>query len=389
MEKLIGQYRALIDNTSLQFVRYLYNKIDWNSRFIAILGARGVGKTTLLLQRIKMVHSYSEALYVSADAIYFTENKLFDLADTFYKNSGRFLYIDEIHKYPNWSKELKMMYDNLPQLHVVFTGSSILNIYKGSDDLSRRVIKYEMQGLSFREYLNMTQNVKIKKYSLDEILENKVELPDISHPLVQFKEYLKRGYYPFFSEPNYEIRLQNVVNVMLEQDIPAFANMNFSTAQKLKHLMQIIAESVPFKPNFTKISEIIQVHRNSTTDYFHYLERAGLILQLRVASSGIGAIRKVEKVFLENPNLMYALSGSKTNIGNVRECFFYNQMKLNFEVFWTEKGNFKIEEYSFEIGGKQKNQAQVADIKNAFVAKDDIEYGYMNVIPLWHFGMNY
>ena len=389
MEKLIGQYRALIDNTSLQFVRYLYNKIDWNNRFIAILGARGVGKTTLLLQRIKMVHSYSEALYVSADDIYFTENKLFDLADTFYKNSGKFLYIDEIHKYPNWSKELKMMYDNLPQLHVVFTGSSILNVYKGSDDLSRRVIKYEMQGLSFREYLIMTQNVKIKKYSLDEILENKVELPDISHPLVHFKEYLKRGYYPFFSEPNYEIRLQNVVNVMLEQDIPAFANMNFSTAQKLKHLMQIIAESVPFKPNFTKISEIIQVHRNSTTDYFHYLERAGLILQLRVASSGIGAIRKVEKVFLENPNLMYALSGSKTNIGNVRECFFYNQMKLNFEVFWTEKGNFKIEEYTFEIGGKQKKQAQVADIKNAFIVKDDIEYGYMNVIPLWHFGMNY
>ena len=389
MERLVGQYRMLIDNTSLQFVRYLYDKIDWNNRFIAILGARGVGKTTLLLQRIKMAHSYSEALYVSADDIYFTENKLFDLADTFYKNSGKFLYIDEIHKYPNWSKELKMMYDNLPQLHVVFTGSSILNVYKGSDDLSRRVIKYEMQGLSFREYLNMTQNVKIKKYSLDEILENKVELPDISHPLVHFKEYLKRGYYPFFSEPNYEIRLQNVVNVMLEQDIPAFANMNFSTAQKLKHLMQIIAESVPFKPNFTKISEIIQVHRNSTTDYFHYLERAGLILQLRVASSGIGAIRKVEKVFLENPNLMYALSGSKTNIGNVRECFFYNQMKLNFEVFWTEKGNFKIEEYTFEIGGKQKNQAQVADIKNAFIVKDDIEYGYVNVIPLWYFGMNY
>ncbi len=389
MERLIGQYRMLIDNTSLQFVRYLYNKIDWNNRFIAILGARGVGKTTLLLQRIKMVHSYSEALYVSADDIYFTENKLFDLADTFYKNSGRFLYIDEIHKYPNWSKELKMMYDNLPQLHVVFTGSSILNVYKGSDDLSRRVIKYEMQGLSFREYLIMTQNVKIKKYSLDEILENKVELPDISHPLVYFKEYLKHGYYPFFSEPNYEIRLQNVVNVMLEQDIPAFANMNFSTAQKLKHLMQIIAESVPFKPNFTKISEIIQVHRNSATDYFHYLERTGLILQLRVASSGIGAIRKVEKVFLENPNLMYALSGSKTNIGNVRECFFYNQMKLNFEVFWTEKGDFKIEECTFEIGGKQKNQTQVADIKNAFVVKDDIEYGYMNVIPLWHFGMNY
>ncbi len=389
MERLVGQYRALIDNTSLQFVRYLYDKIDWNSRFIAILGARGVGKTTLLLQRIKMAHSYSEALYVSADDIYFTENKLFDLADTFYKNEGRFLYIDEIHKYPNWSKELKMMYDNLPQLQVVFTGSSILNVYKGSDDLSRRVIKYEMQGLSFREYLNMTQNVKIKKYSLDEILENKVELPDISHPLVQFKEYLERGYYPFFSEPNYETRLQNVVNVTLEQDIPAFANMNFSTAQKLKHLMQIIAESVPFKPNFTKISEIIQVHRNSTTDYFHYLERAGLILQLRVASSGIAAVKKVEKVFLENPNLMYALSGSKTNIGNVRECFFYNQLKLNFEVFWTEKGDFKIEEYTFEIGGKQKNQAQVADLTNAFVVKDDIEYGYMNVIPLWYFGMNY
>ena len=295
MERLVGRYRVLVDNTSLQFVRYLYEKIDWNNRFIAILGARGVGKTTLLLQRIKQAHSLNEALYISADDIYFTENKLFDLADTFYKNKGRFLYIDEIHKYPNWSKELKMMYDNLPNLQVVFTGSFILEVYKGSDDLSRRVIKYEMQGLSFREYLSMTQQVEIKKYSLSEILENKVEVPNISHPLVHFKEYLKCGYYPFFNEPNYEIKLQNVINVTLEQDIPAFANMNFSTAQKLKHLMQIIAESVPFKPNFTKISEIIQAHRNSTADYFHYLERAGLILQLRVTSSGLRALEKVER----------------------------------------------------------------------------------------------
>lgn len=389
MEKLVGQYRTLIDSTSLQFVRYLYEKIDWNDRFIAILGARGVGKTTLLLQRIKQTHLPNEALYVSADDIYFTENKLFDLADTFYKNQGRFLYIDEIHKYPNWSKELKMMYDYLPHLQVVFTGSSILDVYKGSDDLSRRVIRYEMQGLSFREYLSMTQHVEIKKYSLGEILDHKVELPTISHPLVHFKEYLKRGYYPFFSEPNYEIKLQNVINVTLEQDIPAFANMNFSTAQKLKHLMQIISESVPFKPNFTKISEIIQVHRNSTTDYFHYLEKAGLVLQLRVASSGLRSLEKVEKVFLENPNLMYALSGSKTDIGNVRECFFYNQMKLNFDVFGSEKGDFKIEKYTFEIGGKRKNQAQVAGLENAFIVRDDIEYGYMNVMPLWHFGMNY
>lgn len=389
MERLKGHYRRLLEQVDTGFVRYLYERIDWNNRFIAILGARGVGKTTMLLQHIKMKLPVAETLYVSADDLYFTEHKLFDLADDFYKNKGKFLFIDEIHKYANWAKELKMMYDYFPELKVVFTGSSVLEVYKGSDDLSRRVISYYMQGLSFREFLELKLKLKFRAYTLDEITRLEIDISQIPYPLVLFKEYLQKGYYPFFSEPDYEIRLRNIINTTLEQDIPAFAKMNFATSQKLKHLLLIISESVPFKPNHSKISELVGVHRNQIADFFHYLERAGLINQLRTDTQGIRALGKVEKIYLENTNLMYALSPDKADIGNIRETFFFNQTKLNNTVTVSNQTDFNIGNLSFEIGGKNKTKDQIKGIENAYIAKDDIEYGHLNVIPLWYFGFNY
>jgi predicted AAA+ superfamily ATPase len=389
MERIIAQYRALLDRTDTTLLRYLHPKINWENRIVAILGARGVGKTTLLLQQIKLNYDITKALYVSADDFYFSTNTLYDLAYQFQLNGGENLFIDEIHKYPNWSKEIKMMYDNLPKLKIVFTGSSILDLYKGTDDLSRRVITYHLQGLSFREYLNLSQGLSLKSYSLEEILQNKVEFKGIEFPLMHFKNYLKQGYYPFFNEPDYTQKLNNILNMTIETDIPIYAKMNVSTAYKLKLLLSFIAKSVPFKPNFTKISELVDVHRNQIVDFLYYFEKAGISMQLRDKLEGLRMLGKTDKIYLDNPNLMYAIGSTATDLGNVRETFFLNQMSLEHKVTSHISADFQIEDAIFEVGGKSKTKKQIFDLKNAFIVKDDIEYGYLNTIPLWHFGMSY
>jgi predicted AAA+ superfamily ATPase len=356
---------------------------------IGIIGPRGVGKTTLMLQFVKEQLNSKDALYVSADDLYFVENRLYDVADNFYKNAGKRLFIDEIHKYPDWSRELKNIYDSFPTLNIVFTGSSVLDILKGSADLSRRAVMYQLQGLSFREYLSLFHNKNYEAYSLEQILTNKVKLDGIDHPLPLFKDYLKQGYYPFGLEKEINIRLGQIILQTLESDIPQYANITVSTSRKLKRLLSIIAESVPFKPNFSKISEVLGVSRNSLEDYFSYLEKAGLISQLRDSTKGIRGLGKVDKVFLDNTNIAYNLMGDSVNIGNLRETFFLNQMRLKNDVIAPKKGDFFIDKYTFEIGGKNKKQTQIAEIEQSFVVKDDIEYGYQNVIPLWAFGMNY
>jgi len=389
MERLIAQFRALIEKTDTRLVRYLHAKINWENRIIAILGARGVGKTTLLLQYIKLNCDIQKALYVSADDFYFSSNTLFDLATQFQLNGGKYIFIDEIHKYPNWSKEIKMMYDNLQPLKIIITGSSILDLYKGTDDLSRRVIRYNLKGFSFREYLNFTNSSNLKSYSLEQILKNEVTLEDVEFPLMHFKNYLKNGYYPFFNEPDYEIRLNNILNMTIETDIPMYAKMNIGTALKMKQLLSIIAKSVPFKPNFTKIAELVDVHRNQIAEFMYYFEKAGIINQLKDITEGIRAMGKVEKIYLDNPNLMYAIGTNATEIGNVRETFFFNQMKLEHSVFAHDKADFQIEDVIFEVGGKNKSKKQIAGLSDAYIVKDDIVFGYQHTIPLWHFGMSY
>jgi len=389
MNILYQKFETLLQNTTLDYKRYLYDKVAWSSRMIGIVGARGVGKTTMILQYIKENLDSKKALYVSADDIYFGENNLSDLADDFYKNAGEYLFIDEIHKYSDWSRELKNIYDSFPTLKIIFTGSSVLDILKGSADLSRRAIIYKLQGLSFREYLKLFHNYGIEVYSLEQIVNNEVKLSNIKHPLPLFNDYLKRGYYPFGLENELDLRLGQIIVQTLEIDIPQYANLNVGTSRKLKRLLSIIAESVPFKPNFTKISEIIGVSRNSLDDYFSYMEKAGLIGQLRNETSGIRGLGKVDKVYLDNTNIIFNLVGEKSNIGNLRKTFFFNQMRLNNEVISSSKADFVIDNFTFEIGGKNKQQSQIDNDGKSFLVKDDIEFGYRNVIPLWAFGMNY
>lgn len=389
MKTLYQKFETLLQNTTTDFKRYLYEKVAWNSRMIGIIGARGVGKTTMVLQYIKENLDSKKALYVSADDIYFGENRLVDLADDFYKNAGEYLFIDEIHKYADWSRELKNIYDSFPSLKIVFIGSSVLDILKGSADLSRRTIIYKLQGLSFREYLKLFHNYEVEVYSLKQIIDNEVKLTNIKHPLPLFNDYLKRGYYPFGLENEMNLRLGQIIVQTLETDIPQYANLNVGTGRKLKRLLSIIAESVPFKPNFSKIANIINVSRNSLDDYFSYMEKAGLIAQLRNETSGIRGLGKIDKVYLDNTNIVFNLVGDKSNVGNIRETFFFNQMSVKNEVISSKKADFIIDNYTFEVGGKNKQQNQIKKDGKSFVVKDDIEFGYLNVIPLWAFGLNY
>ena len=389
MRTLYQTYETLLQNTTTSFKRYLYNEIKWDNRMIGIIGARGVGKTTMVLQYIKENLDHKKALYVSADDMYFSENRLVDLADEFYKSAGEYLFIDEIHKYANWSRELKNIYDSFPSLQIVFTGSSVLDILKGSADLSRRAIVYKLYGLSFREYLQLFHNYQTEVYSLKQITNNEVKINDIIHPLPLFDDYLKRGYYPFGLENDMNIRLGQIIVHTLETDIPQYANLNVGTSRKLKKLLSIIAESVPFKPNFSKISEMIGVSRNSLDDYFSYMDNAGLISQLRNETSGIRGLGKVDKIYLDNTNIIYNLAGEKSNASNIRETFFLNQMRVRNEVTSSKKADFSIDESTFEIGGKNKQQKQIEKVRKSYVVKDNIEFGYQNVIPLWAFGFNY
>jgi predicted AAA+ superfamily ATPase len=389
MNSLYQRYDLLIRNTSLNFKRYLFDELPWGSRLLGIVGPRGVGKTTMILQYIKEQLDFNSTLYVSADDLYFTSNSLYELSQEFHVNGGKYLFIDEIHKYPEWSRELKNIYDSFTDLHVIFTGSSVLDILEGTSDLSRRALVYTMQGLSFREYLSLFQGIKYPTYSLDEILHHKIDRDILQHPIPYFKDYLKRGYYPFGIENQIEIRLNQIILQTLENDIPQFAKLSIGTSRKLKHLIKIVGESVPFKPNFTKLSEMIGISRNVLDNYLVYMEKAGLILQLRTDTGGIRGLGKIDKIYLDNPNLTYSLVGDSANIGNIRETYFLNQMRVKFNVLSSEKSDFVINNYTFEIGGKSKKQNQIEQIQNSFIVKDNIEYGYLNVVPLWAFGLTY
>ncbi len=389
MHSLYQKFEALLQHTATDMKRYLYDKISWDSRMIGIVGPRGVGKTTMVLQFIKEKLDSKRALYISADDLYFGENRLYDVANSFYMSAGEYLIIDEIHKYQDWSRELKNMYDAFPSLKIVFTGSSVLDILKGSADLSRRALVYTLQGLSFREYLTLYHGYNAGVYTLEQIIHHEPCLPDIPHPLPFFRDYLKRGYYPFGLEGELNLRLGQIIVQTLESDIPYYANLSVGTSRKLKHLLSILAESVPFKPNFSKISDIIGVSRNSLDDYFYFMEKAGLISQLRSDIGGIRGLGKVNKVYLDNTNLMVHLLEDRSDIGSMRETFFYNQMRVHHQVTSSEKVDFKVDQYNFEVGGKSKKLKQLPNDDLSFVVKDDIEYGYQNIIPLWAFGLTY
>ena len=389
MEKLQAYFDVLLRDTPTEHHRYMFNRIDWENRLVGLVGPRGVGKTTLMLQHAKERLERNTTLFVNADDLYFSSHHLVDLADDFVKRGGRHLIIDEIHKYQDWARGLKLIYDYHAGLHVIFTGSSILDIHKEAADLSRRTLLYHMQGLSFREYLQMFHGIQLPVLTLDDILHHRLELPRDFHPYAYFPDYLKQGYYPFSRERQFDIRLQQVVTKTLETDIPQYAEMSVATSRKLKRLLTVIAQSVPFKPNMSHIATTIGISRNSLADYFLYLEEAGLIAQLRDDTGGIRGLGKVDKVYLDNPNLVYALAHQIADTGNLRETFFFNQTRVNHDTITSSVSDFRIDDYTFEVGGRNKKQKQLQGIEQGYVVKDDIESGYMNVIPLWQFGLNY
>ena len=397
MDTLIEKSHQKVRNVDTRVIRSVMDKIDWDDRLIGIRGARGVGKTTLLLQRIKkFLRNTNESLYVSLDNLWFAEHNLSELVDFFVKRGGKFLFLDEVHKYPQWSQAVKNIYDDFPNLKVVFTGSSLLEILNARADLSRRAIVYNIQGLSYREFLNITQKTDFQPISLSDILENHKEISDEILPKIKplqfFDNYLQHGYYPFFTEgiKRFSYRLEEVVNMILEVELPLLRNVEPAYVPKIKQLLQIVAEAVPFIPNIDNLSKRIGIHRNTLLSYLYYLQETQLTNHLHKDILGINRLQKPEKVYLENTNLAYALAKNNTNIGNMRETFFLNQLSYNHTVEYPNRGDFWIDKkFLFEIGGKVKSDKQIKDASNAYIAADDIEYGFGNKIPLWQFGMLY
>lgn len=397
MKILFQRSDLLLQRVPLEFERKVPGDPDWNWRMNAIIGARGVGKTTLLLQRLKSISDDGKkGIYVTLDDPYFTENKLFDFAEQFAQEEGEFLFIDEVHKYPEWGRELKNIYDLLPALKVVFSGSSVLDIHRQGKDLSRRALYYFLPGLSFREFLSVTKASDFREYSLEEIFNDHRAIANAVvrqiKPLLHFKNYLKYGYYPFFLDEtrDYWLTLNQLIKLVIEVDMKFLSNIDPYQSRKILQLLRIIAQSSPFKPNISKLSERIELQRRTLLQYLHFLDQAKLVRLATLTQNKISILQKPDKIFLENPNLYYALARDQLNSGSLRESFFFNQLSVNYDIDLHKKVDFLVENsYAFEIGGRNKGSSQIKDLENAYIAADGIEIGYGNSVPLWLFGFLY
>ena len=397
MEHLYANFNRRIKQINTDFIRYLMKNIDWGDRLIAIVGVRGSGKTTLMLQYIKgKAFTGSEALYISLDDIWFSQHSLVDFTEDFVARGGKFLFLDEVHKYPTWSIEIKNIYDNYPDLKIVFTGSSMIEIYKGQGDLSRRLSLYTLSTLSLREYLIFEHGITINPVHFSEILTNHTDIAfEISQkvkPLAYFSDFLKYGSLPFFKEnkDKYHERLNATINIILESDLQAISNIDYAHILKLKKLLMVISSNVPFKPNISQLAGKIETERHTLYKYLDILERAGLIMQLSSQGKGLNLLAKAEKVYLGNPNLCYALCNDMPQTGNLRETFFVNQVRSTQTIHYTEPADFIInQKYTIEVGGKGKDTTQLRNTENAFLAIDGIEMGTQKRIPLWLFGFMY
>jgi len=397
MDVLFQRFTEKYARTQVRTTRLFEQEIDWNNQLIGLKGARGVGKTTLLLQHIKKNYALNnQVLYTSLDHLYFIDNKLYDFATTFHQKGGKLLVLDEVHRYPNWSVELKNIYDDFPDLKVIFTGSSLLEINRGKADLSRRAVIYNMCGLSLREFVNFETGEKFEPINFDDLLKNHrqiaAEIITKIKPLAFFEQYLQHGYYPFYlkNRNTYQSKLEQAVHLILDVDIPQYEQVQISNIVAMKRLLQIIASSVPFKPNYTAISQRSGISINTLKNYMSYLSDAELILLLHPTNNGMGNLGKPEKIYLQNPSLLYNMVGNNVEIGNVRETFFYNQVSRMAEVNASPNADFLVNgQHTFEVGGKNKKKKQIANVPDSYIVMDDIATGFDNVIPLWLFGFLY
>jgi len=397
MITLLEQSERLVSSVSLDFKRYLFNFIKWENRLIGIKGARGTGKTTLLLQWVKEQNLPTEkAAYFSLDDLYFTANTLKDTVSQFYKNGGVILVLDEVHKYKNWSQEIKNCYDFYPDLKIIFTGSSIIDIAKQEGDLSRRALLCELVGLSFREYLMMLHIIDLPILSLDDLLFNstaiKKKIPNDFRPLKHFGNYLNYGYYPFGLADTTSVhqRINQLIRTIVEIDMAELKDFDIRNAKKLLQLIYVIAQQVPFKPNISNLAIKTGIHRNSLNNYLYYLEQAKIISLLFPTGNSIAILQKPEKIVLNNTTLLHALAEEKSLVGTVRETFFVSQLQTFHKVQLSKQADFLIDgKYTFEVGGKSKGQKQIEGIENAWIVKDDIELPMLNTIPLWMIGLLY
>ena len=397
MQTIIDICDRLLQTTTDSFTRYLYNKITWEERLIGLTGAKGTGKTTMLLQHIKRTFPEKQkALYASLDNIWFAKNSLWEMAEQFNAYGGTHLFLDEVHKYPTWAREIKNIYDSFPNLNVVFTGSSMLEIYQQSVDLSRRVLSYELKGLSFREFLEYEYNLKLEKQNLATILSHHREIANSViydfKILPAFKKYLQIGYYPYYkkSKENYYYAIQQSINKTLEEDLPTIEPVEYATILKLKKMLAIISEMVPYQPNTVALGASMETARQLVVKYLYLLDKAGLLMCVPDTKEKLNALSKPEKVYLENTNIIYTLAKDNANPGNLRETFFANQLREKHTVKIAKTGDFVVDnQYTFEIGGKNKTGEQIKNANNAFVVADDMESGFQNKIPLWLFGLLY
>ena len=398
MESLFRKHKMLISQVPTDIIRETMNTINWEKQLVAIRGSRGVGKTTLMRQYIKQKYGISagEALYCVMDSIYFTSHSLLDLAERFHQMGGKHLFLDEVHRYPTWSREIKEIVDLYPDLKITFTGSSLIQILNADADLSRRVLSYTMEGLSFREFLHFYKGIQIKKHCLDEILANYDdicnEVNKLCRPLPLFEEYLRVGYFPFYdgNEEEYYSRIENVINFVVEQELTHFCGVDTANTRKIKALIQFLADTHPFELNISKLSARLELNKQTVLSYINSLGRAELLQLLYSDSKNITRLQKPDKIYLHDPNMFYAL-GYGDKIGTIRECFFVNQISTSHTVeYGKDKGDFVIDgKITIEVGGKDKTFEQVADMPDSYIMADRMEFAVGKKLPLWLAGMIY
>lgn len=397
MEELFDVSNSRISQTELKFFRSLYQRIEWKSRLIGVKGARGTGKTTMLLQYLKQLDiPATQKLYISLDDIFFTNHSLIEIGKDFSLRGGKILVLDEVHKYPNWAHEIKNLYDRYSDLKIIFTGSSIIDITKSEGDLSRRAVIYELKGLSFREYLELKEDIKMKPLSLNEILKGDFDFdktfPTDFKPYQYFTDYLKFGYYPFFleSQSTYYQRLKQLVRLIVEIDMAEIKGFDIRQAKKILQLLYIISQQVPFSPNLSELARKTTIHRNSLNEYLYYLEEARLLYLLQAKNYSVASLQKPEKIYLNNTNFLYALSEEQPNSGTVREVFFFSQLAGMHSIYQSKEADFLVDnKFTFEIGGKNKRTNQINGVGEAWLVKDDILRPTSNSIPIWLFGFLY